>query len=232
MKILIVGSGGREHALAWSFKKRDPGRQLFCANGNAGIAELAECVDISPENIDALLEFARSEAIDLTFVGGETALSLGIVDRFEAAGLSIIGPGGNAARLESSKSFAKNFMARHEIPTAAYFNAAGEAEALAELNSGRFGADSDPVVIKADGLAAGKGVVVAENRSAGAAAVTAMFAGQIVSKEAVKSVVIEECLVGKEVSLLMFCDGRNFVLMPPTRDHKRIGEGDTGDNTG
>ena len=232
MKILIVGSGGREHALAWSFRRHDPLRKIYCANGNAGIAAIAQCVDISPNDIERLSDFASEKGIDLTFVGGETALALGIVDRFEASGLRIVGPGQAAARLEASKSFAKDFMDRHGIPTAAYVNAQTEEEAIHSLETWRFGSEVDPVVIKADGLAAGKGVVVAPDRAAGKSAVKKMFGGQIVSKDAVGSVVIEECLVGKEVSLLMFSDGEHFALMPPTRDHKRIGEKDTGANTG
>ncbi|NNE65274.1 MAG: phosphoribosylamine--glycine ligase [Pyrinomonadaceae bacterium] len=232
MKILIVGSGGREHALAWSFKRRNQDRTIFCADGNAGISNLAECVDISPDDIEGLAEFAANEKIDLTFVGGETSLALGIVDRFEQAGLQIIGPTQSAARLESSKAFAKDFMEKHRIPTAAYANCSSAEEAITRLESGEFGDEETPVVVKADGLAAGKGVVVAVDRKEAIAAVNALFEGHLVSKSAVGSLVLEECLFGKEVSLIMFSDGKNFALMPPTRDHKRIGEGDTGDNTG
>ncbi len=232
MKILIVGSGGREHALAWSIKKHDVNRRIFCANGNAGISSVAECVGISPEDVEGLREFAKSESVDFTFVGGESSLAAGIVDAFEDSGLKIIGPRRAAARLESSKSFAKDFMARHEVPTAAYVTASTSEEAVEQLESGKFGRESDPVVVKADGLAAGKGVIVAANRAEGVDAVQALFAGEIVSAEAVSSVVLEECLTGTEISLLLFCDGSNYSLLPSTRDHKRIGEDGTGDNTG
>lgn len=232
MKILIIGSGGREHALAWSFKRHDPKRLIYCASGNAGISSVAECVDIHPENVEELSAFARAENIDLTFVGGETSLAAGLVNVFEDLGLKVIGPRREAARLESSKVFAKEFMARNAIPTAAYANAKTEEEAVDILNSGKFGGESVPVVVKADGLAAGKGVVVAKDRARGIEAASALFEGRIVSSDAVSSLVVEECLVGKEVSLLLFCDGTNYALMPATRDHKRIGENDTGENTG
>ncbi len=231
-KILIIGSGGREHALAWSFNRADFPRRVYCAPGNAGISQEAECVGISATDVEGLLNFASKEEIDLTFVGGETSLALGIVDRFEDAGLRIVGPGRSAARLESSKSFAKEFMQRHSIPTAAFVQAASCGEANAHLDSGVFGGDASPVVVKADGLAAGKGVIVAESRESGKAACREIFEGGLVPVEAADSVVLEERLEGREVSLIMFTDGENFALMPPTRDHKRIGEGDTGSNTG
>jgi phosphoribosylamine--glycine ligase len=232
MNILIVGSGGREHALAWSFLRHDQKRKIFCANGNAGIGQIAECVDISPTDIEGLVQFAVDRGIDLTFFGGETSLALGIVDAFEAEGLRIVGPSKSAARLEASKAFAKDFMIRHAIPTADYSEVRTVSEGLEQLDSGKFSCDRSGVVIKADGLAAGKGVVVAPDLESGKTALKAIFAGEIVAADAAQSVVIEECLVGKEVSLILFTDGKAFALMPPTRDHKRIGEGDTGDNTG
>lgn len=230
MKVLVIGSGGREHALCLAFKRSRRDCRIFCADGNAGISEIAECVKIKPDEIEKLADFAEAEKIDLTFVGGETALALGVVDYFERRGLKIVGASRAAARLEASKSFAKDFMARHEIPTAKYRTAASTAEAKEILESGFFGDVSTPVVVKADGLAAGKGVVVAANRAEAVAAIDELES--IVGKTAVEKIVLEEFLAGREVSLLLFADGENFALMPPVRDHKRIGEGDTGANTG
>ena len=230
MKILVIGSGGREHALCQAFRRSKLSTTIFCADGNAGIADTAECVDIKPNDIHSLVEFAVANQIDLTFVGGETALALGIVDEFEKHNLKIIGASKRAARLEASKSFAKDFMARHNIPTAAYASANSSAEALEILQSGQFGDENSPVVVKADGLAAGKGVIIAGNRAEAARAIDELET--LVGKEAVEKIVLEEYLAGREVSLLMFADGRNFALMPPVRDHKRIFENDEGANTG
>lgn len=230
MKVLVIGSGGREHALCRAFSKSEKVEKIFCADGNAGIAEIAECVNIKPESIFELAEFAEKNAIDLTFVGGETALALGIVDEFEKRNLKIVGASGKAAQLESSKSFAKDFMRRHLIPTAEYKTAFSIDEAKEILISDFFGGENSPVVVKADGLAAGKGVVVAQNKREAVAAVEEME--QLAGKNAAEKIVLEECLTGREVSLIMFCDGKNFALMPPVRDHKRIGENDTGANTG
>lgn len=230
MKILVIGSGGREHALCRSFQQSAKANRIFCANGNAGIGEIAELVKIDPVDIDSLADFAVQNEIDLTFVGGETSLALGIVDEFENRGLKIIGAGRKAARLEASKSFAKDFMARHDIPTAGYKTANSTGEAKRILQSGFFGGEDSPVVVKADGLAAGKGVVVAENRAQAESAIDELEA--LVGAEASEKIVLEECLTGREVSLLLFADGKNFALMPPARDHKRIGENDTGANTG
>jgi phosphoribosylamine--glycine ligase len=203
---------------------------LFCADGNAGIAEIADRVPIKPQDIAALADFAGNEAIDLTFVGGEVPLALGIADEFTDRGMQIVGVSRLAARLESSKAFAKEFMLRHSIPTAAFRTADSPAGAKNILGSSIFGDESSPVVVKADGLAAGKGVVVAADRSAAIEAIGGL--DQLAGHDAASRIVLEECLVGREVSLLLFCDGENFALMPPTRDHKRIGEGDTGPNTG
>jgi phosphoribosylamine--glycine ligase len=230
MRILVVGSGGREHALCYAFSRSPKVEKIFCANGNAGIAEIAECVPIAHDQITELAEFAERQLIDLTFPGGETPLALGIVDEFERRGLRIVGPHRVAAQLEASKSFAKDFMARHGVPTAKYVNAGSAAHAIVVLEGGGFGDESAPVVIKADGLAAGKGVVVAKNRGDAVSAVKGL--ASIVGSDAAQKIVIEECLLGREVSLLMFAEGDDFSLMPPTRDHKRIGEGDTGPNTG
>ena len=230
MKVLVIGSGGREHAICAAFRNSARVESLFCANGNAGIAKVAECVAVKPDDIAGLAEFASQNAIDLTFVGGETPLALGVVDEFTSRGLAIIGPTREAARLETSKFFAKDFMARHGVPTAKYVTAHSPDFAVLELESGDFGRESKPVVVKADGLAAGKGVIVAKDRAEGIAAINDMAA--LVGAAAAEKFVIEECLVGQEVSLLMFADGEDYALMPPTRDHKRIGDGDTGPNTG
>lgn len=230
MKVLVIGSGGREHALCWAFARSPRLVKVYCANGNAGIAEIAECVPIRPDDVNALLGFAEMNAVDLTFVGGETSLALGVVDAFQARGLRIVGPTKDVAQLESSKAFAKDFMGRHGVPTAKYTVAHSPDFALLELESGDFGGESAPVVVKADGLAAGKGVVVAKDRREAVAAINEMAA--LVGSAAAEKIILEECLTGREVSLLMFVDGEDFALMPPVRDHKRIGDGDTGPNTG
>lgn len=233
MKLLVIGSGGREHAILWALKRTSGvSHELYCAPGNGGIAELAECVPVSAGDQASLSEFARTRAIDLTIVGPEGPLADGIVDAFERAGLEIMGPTQAASRLESSKAFAKDFMRRHRIPTAEYVIANSAAEALTALGSGRFGPADSPVVVKADGLAAGKGVVVAASRAEAETAVKELASGALVAVEAAKQIVIEEALEGREVSILLFADGRDYALMPPARDHKRIGENDTGPNTG
>lgn len=233
MKILVVGSGGREHALSWALLKsaRRP-LEIFCAPGNAGIAQLAECVDIQATDIASLAQFAEAARIDLTIVGSEAPLAAGIVDEFERRKLTIAGGRRDAARLESSKAFAKDFMARHNIPTARYRIADSIAEAQRILGSGEFGSEASSVVIKADGLAAGKGVIMARSRSEAAGAINDLMEGRLVEAEAARRIVIEETLGGREASLLLFTDGHNYALMPPARDHKRIGENDTGPNTG
>jgi phosphoribosylamine--glycine ligase len=230
MRVLVVGSGGREHALCRTFTRSEKITKIFCADGNAGIAAVAERVAIKPVEIEALARFASENQIDLTFVGGETALALGIVDEFELRGLKIVGAGKRAAQLEASKSFAKDFMRRHNIPTADYEIADSPRTAAEILRSGRFGDEDAPVVVKADGLAAGKGVVVAANRFEAERAINELE--NTVGRAAVERIVLEECLFGREVSLLMFADGEHFALMPPVRDHKRIFENDAGVNTG
>jgi len=232
-KALVIGSGGREHAILWTLKQTSKvPLELYCAPGNGGISELAECVPIPATDSASLIEFARSHAIDLTIVGPEAPLADGIVDEFDRVGIKIMGPNRAAARLEASKSFAKDFMRRHNIPTAEYSVAHSATEALEALRSGKFGSPNAPVVVKADGLAAGKGVIVAPSRAAAEKAVAEIVAGTVVSPEAAKQILIEEALEGKEVSVLLFADGCNYALMPPARDHKRIGENDTGPNTG
>jgi phosphoribosylamine--glycine ligase len=230
MKVLVIGSGGREHALCAAFRESAKVTQLWCAPGNAGIAQIAECVAIAADDVGALAEFATTNAVELTFVGPEVPLALGIVDEFEVRGLAIIGPRKAAAQLEASKAFAKDFMARHGVPTAKYVIAHSPGFALLELESGDFGGEDNPVVVKADGLAAGKGVVVAANRHAAEIAINDL--ANIVGSAAANKIVLEECLVGKEVSVLAFVNGESYALMPAVRDHKRIGDGDTGPNTG
>ena len=229
MKILVVGSGGRENALVWALKKTTTRPlEMFCAPGNAGIAESAQCLPISATDVAALAAFAERERIDLTMVGPEAALAVGIVDEFQRRGLRIVGPRMKAAQLETSKAFAKDFMRRHSIPTANYRLASSTEEAVSIIRSGEFGTENSSVVIKADGLAAGKGVVVAQTRTEAEQAVHELSA----LGDAAKQIVIEEALNGREVSVLLFSDGKDFRLMPPARDHKRIGDGDTGPNTG
>ncbi|MBK9215729.1 MAG: phosphoribosylamine--glycine ligase [Chloracidobacterium sp.] len=230
MNVLVIGSGGREHAICAAFRRSPRVEKLFCANGNAGIAAIAECVPIRHDEAARLVQFASENSVDMTFVGGETPLALGVVDEFEKRGLRIIGPRRDAARLESSKAFAKDFMARHGVPTARYVTAHSAGFAILELESGDFGGPDAPVVVKADGLAAGKGVVVARDRAEAADAINTM--ASLVGTAAAEKIVLEECLVGREVSLLAFVDGESYALMPATRDHKRIGDGDSGPNTG
>jgi phosphoribosylamine--glycine ligase len=203
---------------------------MFCAPGNAGIAEIARSVDIKPTEMQALADFSTQQGIDLTIVGPEVPLAAGIVDVFEDRRLPIVGPSRAAARLESSKAFAKDFMKRHGIPTAGYHTVESADEALRILKSGEFGQEDKPVVLKADGLAAGKGVIVAQSRKEAEDAVRELATGSI--SDAARKIVIEEALSGPEVSLLLFSDGKDFRLMPPARDHKRLGDNDTGPNTG
>lgn len=233
MNILVIGSGGREHALLWALQKSVRGRvKLFCAPGNAGIAQLAECVDINATDISSLAGFAEEKGIDLTIVGSEAPLAAGVVDEFERRKLAIAGASRAAARLESSKAFAKDFMAHYHVPTARYKIANSILEAQRILESGEFGSEDASVVIKADGLAAGKGVIVARSRSEASSAVNVLMEGRLVAAESAKRIVIEEALDGREASLLLFSDGRDYALMPAARDHKRVGENDTGPNTG
>lgn len=233
MRVLVIGSGGREHALVWTLQRTATRTlDLYCAPGNAGIAELAQCVPIPADDHDGLVAFVQNNSIDLTVVGPEAPLAAGIVDRFQHLGLEIAGPNEAAARLEGSKAFAKDFMARHGIPTAGYEVVSSAAQVDEVLTSGRFGSDDSAVVLKADGLAAGKGVVVAGSHAEARVAAAQLVAGDIIDPAAAKKIVVEEALVGTEVSLLLFADGRNYALMPAARDHKRIGEKDTGPNTG
>lgn len=232
-RILIIGSGGREHALVWSLKKTSQETvEIFCAPGNAGIEQIAQVASVPANDHSALAEFVESQNIDLTFVGPEAPLVAGIVDAFTERGLRIVGPTAAAARLEGSKNFAKDFMARHGIPTASYRIAEAPGDAMECLRSGAFGSVESPVVIKADGLAAGKGVVVAASHAEAEKAIEDLMVHHVAGRDAAGRVVIEEALSGTEASLLVFADGRDYVLMPAARDHKRIGENDTGPNTG
>ena len=233
MKVLVIGSGGREHALVWTLQRTAAGKlDLYCAPGNAGISDLAKCVPIPVDDHDALATFVKEEAIDLTIVGPEGPLAAGIVDKFQNQRLEIAGPNRAAARLEASKGFAKDFMARHRIPTAAYKVVSSAGEVADVLASGEFGTKDSPVVLKADGLAAGKGVVVAGSHAEARAAAAQLVAGDLIDPSAAQQIVVEEALAGTEVSLLLFADGQHYALMPAARDHKRIGEHDTGPNTG
>ena len=233
MKILVIGSGGREHAIVWALRKTAQRPvTIYCAPGNAGIANIARVVSIPASDHEGLLSFAKTEAIDITFVGPEAPLVAGLVDEFESAGLSIVGPSAAAARLEGSKVFAKDFMRRHKIPTAAYHCATTPQEAFELLHRTEFGSPQSPIVVKADGLAAGKGVIVARNHAEAKSAINDLMIDHVAGSEAASRVILEEALGGIEASLLLFADGRDYVLMPAARDHKRIGEGDTGPNTG
>ncbi|HVF57905.1 MAG TPA: phosphoribosylamine--glycine ligase [Pyrinomonadaceae bacterium] len=234
MNVLVIGSGGREHALCWALRESAGGSNLhlFCAPGNAGIAATARCVPLNATDVSALADFAERERVALTIVGSEAPLAAGLVDEFERRGLVVAGPPRRAARLESSKAFAKDFMQRHRIPTARYRVAETMAAGLEILRSGEFGAEESPVVVKADGLAAGKGVVVARTRVEAERAVGELMGGGSGVGGAAGRIVIEEALEGREASLLLWTDGRDYALMPPARDHKRVGEGDTGPNTG
>lgn len=225
MKVLVVGGGGREHALAWKLAQSPKVQKIFCAPGNAGTAMLGTNVAIAAEDVDKLLGFAREEGIDLTIVGPEVPLTLGIVDVFQAAGLKIFGPSAKAAELEGSKAFAKDLMHKYNIPSGKYavFTEVAKAQDYIRL----IGA---PCVIKADGLAAGKGVIVAMDLDTALNAVTEIMEGQF--GEAGRRVVVEEFLEGQEVSLLAFVDGKHALPMVPVQDHKRIFDGDQGPNTG
>ncbi|MBV2095331.1 MAG: phosphoribosylamine--glycine ligase [Candidatus Thiodiazotropha sp.] len=228
MNILIIGSGGREHALAWKAAQSDLVERVYVAPGNAGTAleEKLENVEIGAESTAQLIEFARQRQVELTIVGPEAPLVNGIVDAFSAAGLRCFGPTRGAAQLEGSKSFTKDFLARHHIPSGSYRTFTEVDAALAHLQ--QVGA---PIVIKADGLAAGKGVIVAMDMATAESAVRDMLAGNVFGK-AGHRVVIEEYLEGEEASFIVMADGRHVLPMATSQDHKRVGDGDSGLNTG
>jgi len=228
MKVLVIGNGGREHALAWKASQSPLVRTVFVAPGNAGTAlePALQNVAISPTDIQALLSFAQNEKVDLTIVGPEAPLVIGVVDAFRAAGLKIFGPTQGAAQLEGSKAFTKDFLARHNIPTAEYQNFTEVEPALAYVRE-----KGAPIVIKADGLAAGKGVIVAMTLEEAEAAVNDMLAGNAFG-DAGHRIVVEEFLDGEEASFIVMVDGENVLPMATSQDHKRVGNGDSGPNTG
>ncbi len=228
MKILVIGSGGREHALAWKISQSPHLEKLFCAPGNPGTMSIAENVAIDSSDIQGLADFAAQEKIDLTVVGPELPLTMGIVDEFEERGLKIFGPDKKTAELEGSKVFAKQFMERHKIPTAISKIAESPDEAKEILNSGKF---SFPLVVKADGLAAGKGVIICQNLKE-AEEVVRLIMVERKFGEAGKRVLVEECLRGKETSFIVLSDGKEVVPLVTTMDHKPVYEGDKGPNTG
>ncbi|MEX0814969.1 MAG: phosphoribosylamine--glycine ligase [Dongiaceae bacterium] len=226
MRILVVGSGGREHALCWSIAASPLTDKLYCAPGNAGIATAAECVPLAADDLRGLVDFAVEAHIDFVVIGPERPLTLGLVDRLEAAGVKAFGPSAEAARLEGSKGFMKDLCARHGIPTAAYgrFTNAGAAKAfVAERGA--------PIVVKADGLAAGKGVIIAESLAEAEAAIDAMLTERRFG-EAGTAIVVEEFLEGEEASFFALVDGATALPLASAQDHKRVGDGDTGPNTG
>ncbi|CBK42281.1 Phosphoribosylamine-glycine ligase [Nitrospira defluvii] len=226
MKILVVGGGGREHAMVWKIAQSPRKPEIFCAPGNAGIEGLAICVPIKADDIEGLKAFALKEQIDLTVVGPEAPLALGIADEFRKARLKIFGPTKAAARLESSKSFSKDIMAANRIPTAAARSFERMEQALAYLDE-----QPVPIVVKADGLAQGKGVVVATTREEATQAVRDAMEKSVFG-QAGHRVLIEEFLDGEELTLMAFTDGKTVVPMVPAQDHKRVGDGDSGPNTG
>ena len=225
-KVLVVGSGGREHTIVSAIARSPSQPEIYCAPGNAGISEEAQCVDIAGEDIEALLEFARNESIDLTIVGPEAPLVEGIVDLFEGEGLKIFGPGKGGAQLEGSKIFCKEFLCRHEIPTAAFEIFDDSESALAHVNERPL-----PMVVKADGLAAGKGVIVAHDRATAAEAVKDIMVDRSFG-EAGARVLIEDCLTGSEISIMALTDGTNYLPLETAQDYKPAFNGNEGPNTG
>lgn len=226
MKILVIGGGGREHALVRTLKKSPRVTEIVCAPGNGGIAANARCVAVNQKSLDDLMRVVMAERPDLTVVGPELPLSLGLVDEMQRRNLRVFGPTQRAAQLESSKAFAKEFMQRHQIPTAGYSVCRSVEELPKALT--RFSA---PIVVKADGLAAGKGVVICESKAEALIVATQMFSGQLLGTAETR-VVLEEFLEGEEMSFLVLADGQHTLPLVAAQDHKRIGEGDTGLNTG
>jgi phosphoribosylamine--glycine ligase len=226
MKVLILGAGGREHALAWAIRRSERVTDVVCAPGNGGMAQTTRCVPVDLKDLDAMVQLVEAEKPGVTVVGPELPLSLGIVDALQAKGLRVFGPSRAAAMLETSKAFAKRFLQRHKIPTANYAvctNSAEFAKAIEMFHA--------PIVVKADGLAAGKGVIICESRQTAIEAAEGLFSGKILGESAAQ-VVIEEFLEGDEISFLCLSDGKYVTPLVPAQDHKRIGEGDTGPNTG
>lgn len=226
MKILIVGSGGREHAIAWAAARSPKAEKIYCAPGNAGIAEYAECVDIGAMEFDKLAAFAKENEIDLTIIGMDDPLVGGIVDVFEAEGLRVFGPRKNAAIIEGSKAFSKDLMKKYQIPTAAYETFTDPEKALTYLETAKM-----PIVLKADGLALGKGVLICKDLEEAKAGVKTLMLDKQFG-DAGNEIVIEEFMTGREVSVLAFCDGKTIKCMTSAQDHKRAKDGDQGLNTG
>ncbi len=226
MKVLIVGSGGREHAIAWSVAKSPKVDKIYCAPGNAGIAEFAECVNIGAMEFDKLVAFAKENAIDLTIIGMDDPLVGGVVDAFEAEGLRVFGPRKNAAIIEGSKAFSKDLMKKYKIPTAAYENFTDPDEAIKYLETAKM-----PIVLKADGLALGKGVLICNTLEEAKEGVKTLMLDKQFG-DAGNEIVIEEFMTGREVSVLAFCDGKTIKCMTSAQDHKRAKDGDQGLNTG
>ena len=226
MKVLVIGAGGREHALVWALKKSPRIREIVCAPGNGGIAQIARCVPARTGDVNDLLRVVAMERPNLVVVGPELPLSLGIVDELQRREIPVFGPTQAAAMLETSKAFAKRFMQRHNIPTAAYAVCDSEKEALETL--ARFHL---PVVIKADGLQAGKGVLICDTKKTAEEAIAGLFSGKLLGT-AESSVVLEEFLTGEELSFLVLTDGKHAAPLVPAQDHKRLSEGDVGPNTG
>jgi phosphoribosylamine--glycine ligase len=226
MKVLILGSGGREHALAWAVKRSERVTEVVCAPGNGGIAQVARCVPVNLKDLNAMVRLAEQEQPDLTIVGPELPLSLGIVDALQERGLRVFGPTRAAAMLESSKGFAKQFMQRHNIPTGNFAVCSTVAEVEKAIDFFH-----PPIVVKADGLAAGKGVIISTSRPTAVETAQGLFTGALLG-EAAQQVVLEEFLEGDEISFLCLSDGKHVAPLVPAQDHKRVGEGDTGPNTG
>jgi phosphoribosylamine---glycine ligase len=226
MKVLVLGGGGREHALVWKLRQSPRITQLYCAPGNGGIADDAECVAADLKSLDSVVALATRLQPDLTVVGPELPLTLGVVDEFQRRSWKVFGPTQAAAQLESSKSFAKEFLQRHHIPTAPF----AICDSIEQVRSA-LGHFHTPVVVKADGLAAGKGVVIAKSKEEAASVAAEMLSGKMLG-EAGSRVVLEECLKGDELSFLVFSDGERVAPLVGAQDHKRVGDGDTGPNTG
>jgi phosphoribosylamine--glycine ligase len=226
MKVLVLGNGGREHALVWKLRQSARVSKLYCAPGNGGIADEAECLPVDLKSLESIIALGERLRPDLTVVGPEMPLTLGVVDEFTRRGWPAFGPTRAAAQLESSKSFAKEFLRRHRIPTAPYAICDSVDEVRAALTHFHV-----PVVVKADGLAAGKGVVIAASKEEAASVAAEMFSGKMVG-EAGRRVVLEECLKGDELSFLVLSDGERVAPLVAAQDHKRVGDGDTGPNTG
>ena len=226
MKVLIVGSGGREHAIAWSVAKSPKVDKIYCAPGNAGIAEFAECVNIKAMEFDKLVAFAKENTIDLTIIGMDDPLVGGVVDAFESEGLRVFGPRKNAAIIEGSKAFSKDLMKKYKIPTAAYENFTDPDEAIKYLETAKM-----PIVLKADGLALGKGVLICNTLEEAKEGVKTLMLDKQFG-DAGNEIVIEEFMTGREVSVLAFCDGKTIKCMTSAQDHKRAKDGDQGLNTG